>query len=121
MRYLLMLSLVFGIVSCDGLANRQLNRSSETAVSVEEYGTLFLNTETRELLDFKPCGDGFKEECEVFKDQFQTVAVRQIVVIDSIRKDNTTCCRTIIIGGTKIQYCKDFGESITTCPPGWYN
>lgn len=121
MRYLLMLSLIVGLIGCEGLSDKQHTRSTRTGISVEDFSSLFINSETGKLLEFEACGEGFKDECEIFTDQFQTVAVKEIIVIDSIRKDNTTCCRTIIIGGKKIQRCREFPDSITRCPANWYN
>lgn len=121
MRCLLILSLVFWFAGCDGKVDSSNHTSTATTVSVDHYGSLFSHNEKGEILEFTACGDDEKAECEIFKNEFQTVSVQDIVVIDSIRKDNTTCCQTIIIGGRMKQRCREFMTSISVCPDGWWN
>lgn len=123
MRYLLMLSLIFWVAGCEGLVDKRDTNSTGAEISVDEFESIFLNTKTGKILEFTPCGNSSKEEeCEIFKDEFRTVMVRQIVVIDSIKNNNTKCCRTYIFGeNKKVEFCMEFDERITECPENWVN
>jgi hypothetical protein len=94
------------------------------AISSDENQVIFVNPKNGEHLKFEECSDDPNSKdprpCDIFVDKFRTEKVKEIIIIDSIKVDNTKCCRTIFLDGIKKTRCREFSNSITSCPPGWY-
>ena len=118
MRYLLILLLVLGVAGCDKLGDKQ-SATAKPGITAADLGRLYADSKTGEPLDVVPCGEGTGRDCKIFDGDFETTSVTTIAMISSIRKNNTTCCLTWIVGGQHYEFCQEI-PGISVCPPPWH-
>lgn len=120
LRWGLILGFALACLGCgDPSGSGRYDITNSTGILWNADKELYLvDPETKEAVKFEPCTTKpGPDQCEIYKNLFMEVKRKTIFVTNSMRPDNTRCCKTVEMDGEYFETCKTVSGR---CSKGWY-